>query len=69
MWYIVRMIDENITDEECRQLLDEAINVLRGIIGGCVHPETAFRAVMVDLKPIRKILGKIEKSKKSENSS
>jgi hypothetical protein len=31
-------------------------NVLQGIIDGCVHPDTAFRAVMVDLKPIKKVL-------------
>ena len=30
--------------------------VLKGIVNGCVHPNVAVRAVMVDLKPIRAIL-------------
>ena len=29
---------------------------LQGIIDGCVHPETAYRAVMIDLKPIKNAL-------------
>ena len=36
-------------------------NILQGIIDGCVHPDVAVRAVMVDLKPIRAILKKNKK--------
>lgn len=39
---------------------EEILEVLRGIINGCVHPEIAIRAVFVDLKPIKKILNKYE---------
>lgn len=35
-------------------------NALKGVVDSCVHPDTAFRAVMVDLAPIRKALKKNE---------
>lgn len=31
---------------------------MQNIINGCVHPEVAYRAVMVDLAPIRKAVKK-----------
>ena len=34
--------------------LQPTLNVLEGIINSAVHPDIAVRAVMVDLKPIRK---------------
>jgi len=36
----------------------ELKQVLQNIIDGCVHPETAKRAIMVDLAPIRKVLNR-----------
>lgn len=32
------------------------ISALIGIIESCAHPDKAIRCVMVDLKPIRKVL-------------
>jgi hypothetical protein len=49
------------TEENFDKLLmhnTEMFNALQVIINGCVHPDTAVRAVMVDLTPIRKILKK-----------
>lgn len=37
------------------QILEDA---LKGVVNSCVHPDTAFRAVMVELSPIRKALKK-----------
>jgi hypothetical protein len=58
---------ENMTNEEqiaIALLIDEdreeLIKVLQGIIDGCVHPDIAVRAALVDLAPIRKILKKYE---------
>jgi hypothetical protein len=36
-----------------------ARNTLQNIINSCVHPETAYRAVMVNLEPIRATLKKL----------
>jgi hypothetical protein len=52
-------MDEQSEIEKLREVNKELIQVLKGIIDGCVHPNVAVRAVMVDLKPIRKILEKV----------
>ncbi len=47
--------------QECdclRQENQKLKSVLQGIIDGCVHPDIACKAMMVDLKPIRDILKK-----------
>jgi hypothetical protein len=47
------------TKENFDKLIDhntEMFNALKGVINGCVHPDIAVRAVMVDLKPIRKAI-------------
>ena len=54
-----------MTVEE-EKLFKEMADVLRGIVNGCVHPQVAIRAVMVDLKPIRKILNQIDAKKETK---
>lgn len=38
---------------------DKLAEALRGVINGCVHPDRAVRAVMVDLSPIRAVIKEI----------
>ena len=45
--------------QEIQRLRDENKKMraaLQHVLNSCVHPETAVRAVMVDLKPIREAL-------------
>ena len=49
----------NFDEKNLNNLLEtnqEMRLVLENIINGCVHPDVAVRAVMVDLTPIRKAL-------------
>lgn len=50
---IQRDAREGMVDGEDAKALAVA---LEGVIAGCVHPDKAVRAVMVDLKPIRQVL-------------
>lgn len=40
---------------------------LRAVVNSTVHPETAVRAVMVDLKPIRAAIKKLEEQPERNN--
>lgn len=52
--------NELATPYNQEQALKDAVATLEGIIQGCCHPDIAIRAVMVDLKPIRNVLKKIQ---------
>jgi len=47
--------------EEHLSLLKRIESTLNGIVQGCVHPDIAVRALLVDLKPIRETLKEIKK--------
>ncbi len=40
--------------------LQPTLKTLEGIVNSAVHPEVALRAVMVDLKPIRREIARIK---------
>ncbi len=54
--------EENI---KLRQDNEKLVSALSNIISSCVHPEIAVRCVMLDLKPIRKVLKETCGSNKS----
>lgn len=58
------MQSENLREqnEKLKQKLDLAKKVLQDIINGCVNPDIAIRRVMLDLKPIRNALKKLEEN-------
>jgi len=44
--------------------LEPTLAVLEGIVNGCVHPNEAVRALLVDLKPIRAEINRLKDIKK-----
>lgn len=56
------MQPENLQEqnEKLKEKLELAKITLQNIINGCVNPKTAIRRVMLDLKPIRDTLRKLE---------
>jgi septation ring formation regulator EzrA len=49
--------------------LEAARQALQAVVSTAAHPETAFRSVMVDLKPVRAAIKRIEafQTKNNEN--
>ena len=44
------------TPDDCKDKIEFLCSILKNIILSCVHPDVAYRATFVDLKPIRKAL-------------
>ncbi len=50
-------------EPQFNKLIEDKKNLrltLENIINSCVHPESAYRAVLVNLEPIRKVLKETE---------